>query len=209
MDPPVHHPWDVSNLEEFHFYCCPECDLKEHAKDRFVKHALENHTESKQHLGKLLIKQEIHPIHMAHPVDEDEKKFFEKKESDCVTIKEEFQQEEEYEDYNDNEFINVNENVKNFEEKFENYETFDDDHGVLQDEFTPLRKMSVKVTSKYAPYYDIGKNKEKHALKIYKQFTLDILAAFGGSTGSNITPVVQFYEIFVTKIMNKLIYYDC
>ena len=43
----------------------------------------------------------------------------------------------------------------------------------------------------------IGK---KHALKKYDQF-----AAFGGSIGSKITPVVQFHEIFVTEIMNKLI----
>ena len=45
----------------------------------------------------------------------------------------------------------------------------------------------------------IGKN---HALKKYDQFALHL----GGSIGSNITAVVQFHEIFLTKIMNKLIY---
>ena len=50
----------------------------------------------------------------------------------------------------------------------------------------------------------IGK---KHALKIYDQFALNT-SCFRGSMGSNITPVVvQFREVFVTKIMNKLIYY--
>ena len=103
----IKHPWDVSNLEEFHFYCCPECDLKEKTKDRFVRHALENHTESKEHLGKLLIKQEIH---------EDEKKVFGGEESSgYVTIKEEYQEQEEdeeYYNYNDNEFGNENTNYR-------------------------------------------------------------------------------------------------
>ena len=55
-----------------------------------------------------------------------------------------------------------------------------------------------------------GKNHigKKHALKEYDQFALNT-SCFWGSTGSNITPVVQFHEIFVTKIMNKLIYYYC
>ena len=45
----------------------------------------------------------------------------------------------------------------------------------------------------------IGK---KHALKNMTS-SLYILAAFGGSTGSNIiAPVMQFHEIFVTKIIN-------
>ena len=51
----------------------------------------------------------------------------------------------------------------------------------------------------------IGK---KQALKIYDQFTLKT-SCFWGSTRSNITQAVQFHEIFVTKIMNKLIYYYC
>ena len=51
----------------------------------------------------------------------------------------------------------------------------------------------------------IGK---KHAFKKYDQFALNT-SCFWGSTGSNITPIVQFQEIIVTKIMNKLIYYYC
>ena len=47
----------------------------------------------------------------------------------------------------------------------------------------------------------IGK---KHALKKYDQFALNT-SCFWGSTGSNIAPVVQFHEIFVIKIMNKLL----
>ena len=43
----------------------------------------------------------------------------------------------------------------------------------------------------------IGKN---HALKRYYQFAALNTSCFWGSTGSNITPVGQFHEIFVTKI---------
>ena len=43
----------------------------------------------------------------------------------------------------------------------------------------------------------IGK---KHALKEYDQFTLNT-SCFWESTRSIIAPVVQFHEIFVTKIM--------
>ena len=49
--------------------------------------------------------------------------------------------------------------------------------------------------------FSIGK---KDALKKYDQFTLNT-SCFWGISGSNITPIVQFHEIFVTKIMNKLI----
>ena len=53
--------------------------------------------------------------------------------------------------------------------------------------------------------FGIGK---KHALNKYDQFAPNT-SCFEGSTGSNITPVVQFHVIFVAKIMKKLIYYYC
>ena len=39
-----------------------------------------------------------------------------------------------------------------------------------------------------------------------KKIALNTSCFWGISTGSNIFPVAQFHEIFVTKIMNKLIY---
>ena len=54
--------------------------------------------------------------------------------------------------------------------------------------------------AKYCEDHTIGK---KHALKKYDQFALNT-SCFWGSTGSNIIPILQFHEIFVTKIMNKL-----
>lgn len=37
------NPWVVTYLEEFLFYCCPECDVKCQSKDFFLHHALGNH----------------------------------------------------------------------------------------------------------------------------------------------------------------------
>ena len=66
------------------------------------------------------------------------------------------------------------------------------------------RKNQKLYATRKSPIYDentknpiiIGK---KHALKKYDQFSLNT-SCFWESTGSNITPVVQFHEIFVTKI---------
>ena len=32
--------WKVGQLEEFLYFCCPNCDAKEKSKELFVKHAL-------------------------------------------------------------------------------------------------------------------------------------------------------------------------
>ena len=41
-----YNPWDVKNLQEFYYYCCPSCPLKNVNKTDFIKHALTAHTES-------------------------------------------------------------------------------------------------------------------------------------------------------------------
>ena len=37
------NPWLVEELEEFLYFCCPECDEKCRAKDLFLKHAFCQH----------------------------------------------------------------------------------------------------------------------------------------------------------------------
>ena len=45
------NPWDVPNLEEFLYYCCPECDsFKSKDSADFVKHALMFHEQAKHSL---------------------------------------------------------------------------------------------------------------------------------------------------------------
>ena len=42
-----YNPWNVSNLEEFLYYCCPECDLKDVDRDRFLNHIVIAHPRAK------------------------------------------------------------------------------------------------------------------------------------------------------------------
>ena len=48
MDFATENPWNVDNLEEFLYFCCPECDLKESSKMNFLQHALEQHPKAKE-----------------------------------------------------------------------------------------------------------------------------------------------------------------
>ena len=45
------NPWDVSNIQEFLYYNCPECDTRVKDSELFVQHALENHELSKSYLN--------------------------------------------------------------------------------------------------------------------------------------------------------------
>ena len=44
------NPWDVSTLDDFLYYCCPECDIKEKDKQIFLEHALLSHNHAKHTL---------------------------------------------------------------------------------------------------------------------------------------------------------------
>ena len=52
-----YNPWNVSNLEEFLFYCCPECDMKDVDRDRFLNHVVIAHPRAKNLIDSL---DEIH-----------------------------------------------------------------------------------------------------------------------------------------------------
>jgi hypothetical protein len=39
------NPWSVDHVDEFLFYCCPQCDHKYKSKNLFVDHAFLNHPE--------------------------------------------------------------------------------------------------------------------------------------------------------------------
>ena len=53
------NPWSVAYLDDFLFYCCPECDVKDQYKQSFVQHALNYHPKAKDYMGKLIIKEEF------------------------------------------------------------------------------------------------------------------------------------------------------
>ena len=43
-----HNPWSVKSIEDFRFYCCPQCEKKEMKKSDFLRHALNNHPKSQE-----------------------------------------------------------------------------------------------------------------------------------------------------------------
>ena len=50
--------WSVDNLEEFLYFCCPECEMKNQSKYLFIQHALENHPHAINSLKKFEVKKE-------------------------------------------------------------------------------------------------------------------------------------------------------
>ena len=46
------NPWDVSNIQEFLYFNCPECDTKVKDSEVFLQHAFDNHEMSKFYLTK-------------------------------------------------------------------------------------------------------------------------------------------------------------
>ena len=43
-------PWFVHTLEDFLYFCCPECDDREKSRTLFLEHALNQHSESQKYL---------------------------------------------------------------------------------------------------------------------------------------------------------------
>ena len=51
MEPNVKNPWsDVGNLNDFLYFCCPECPAKDRSMKKFVTHALKQHPNAKNFL---------------------------------------------------------------------------------------------------------------------------------------------------------------
>ena len=42
------NPWFVPELDEFLYFCCPECDVREKIKEKFVIHALDHHPKANE-----------------------------------------------------------------------------------------------------------------------------------------------------------------
>ena len=56
------NPWHVPNLEEFLYYCCPECDIKTKEHQEFYEHAIQVHELAKEALNLVVpVKVEVDP----------------------------------------------------------------------------------------------------------------------------------------------------
>ena len=47
----VFNPWNVSNVDDFLHYCCPECDVRHDSKTLFINHAIDEHPKSRLFLS--------------------------------------------------------------------------------------------------------------------------------------------------------------
>merc|ERR1712079_130625 len=45
------NPWAVSRIEEFLFFCCPECNERIQSRNKFIQHALKKHKKSRTYLA--------------------------------------------------------------------------------------------------------------------------------------------------------------
>ena len=68
MNMDEYNPWDVGNIEEFLYFCCPECNFSRgslyQSRKLFMNHALSQHPKAKEHLTILEVKEE--PIDQAY-----------------------------------------------------------------------------------------------------------------------------------------------
>ena len=51
--------WNIESLEDFLYYCCPECNERSQSRNIFLHHALEHHPISKNYLVRFEIKEEV------------------------------------------------------------------------------------------------------------------------------------------------------
>ena len=54
------NPWSVADIEQFLYFCCPECDVKDQSIELFMQHAFDQHPKAKASLLKLKVKKEIY-----------------------------------------------------------------------------------------------------------------------------------------------------
>ena len=47
-------PWVVDQLEDFLYFCCPECNYRKQSEGEFLQHALQKHHNAKDHLQKFV-----------------------------------------------------------------------------------------------------------------------------------------------------------
>ena len=48
--------WNVESLEDFLYYCCPECNARDQSREDFLNHALAQHPSSRNYLTEIKVK---------------------------------------------------------------------------------------------------------------------------------------------------------
>ena len=71
-EPNNKNPWCVENLEEFLYFCCPECDERNQSKESFIEHAFEQHPNSKECLVSFQFKEEFENLNQRQDLNSKE-----------------------------------------------------------------------------------------------------------------------------------------
>ena len=82
------NPWDVENLQDFYYLCCPECVFRTKEENEFTTHCVNLHPNALIFFGKMApeteVKEEpnettfgIDPVDYVDNDDEDDKKYYE------------------------------------------------------------------------------------------------------------------------------------
>ena len=66
------NPWNIESLEDFHFYCCPQCEFRNLSKSEFIKHAVMEHPDSQDLIDKLEGKKHLNSVTEAIPDSDDD-----------------------------------------------------------------------------------------------------------------------------------------
>ena len=83
------NPWNIESLEDFHFYCCPQCEFRNLSKSEFIKHAVMEHPDSQDLIDKLEGKKHLNSVTEAIPDSDDDISIVEivtkKKDEEAIT----------------------------------------------------------------------------------------------------------------------------
>ena len=129
------NPWSSGNLDEFLYYCCPECDVKDKSTESFLQHALDCHPLSEDYFKTFA--KDIAYSHQFKENGKYEERAIEIKEeqNDFMDIKEEIEPEN-YEDY-----ILDNENLGYDDFHEDNQADSDEDYHPQEESKVPVSKI--------------------------------------------------------------------
>ena len=166
-------PWNVESLEDFLYYCCPECNVRNQSREDFLNHALDQHPTSKNYLIEIKIKKEFHDdpgVNLAISVITEDHH-----EKDMLDIKQEILNEEE-EYYGEETFMEEDEvhdadhemdefkDEKEEDEDYENEDENDEDYEI--DDANDNRKHCDTCGKKFASASILKKHVERVHLGI-------------------------------------------
>ena len=120
---PQNSPWNVESLEDFLYYCCPECPDRNQSRDDFIQHAIITHPKSNEYLVNFVVKEEVNNARYETDIVDNNLKFDENELADPLkVVTNEFREEQKILITNVKEEENANEeNIIEFNDENEDH----------------------------------------------------------------------------------------